>query len=240
MPILLLALIVWGDWGQVIIHDDTRVSQWSEHICFLSHSSFQWDKQPRLIWKLLSFPSEPLKAMLYFQPTDFFVFCKGGFIPSRLKTFNVCHSQKWKVVAEVNDWLTALNWSIMSSCSVLMHLYLHSLTNKLEASITLHLSALGLTLCYPTQVHRCLATLLHRGPLGSPSVLRQQAHMSLSAGCSQGIQAGTPSPSTLPWRPRGHPQGSRAGWGGANCGVEWRWTVSRGKRLMKKQKLCPD
>lgn len=101
-------------------------------------------------------------------------------------------------------------------------------------------SRLGVDPMLPHAIHRCLATLLHHAPLSSPSVLRQQAHMSLSSGHSQGIQAWTQSPSTPPRGPQGHPRASHARSGQAACGVEWRWTMSRGEGLMMEQNLYPD
>lgn len=44
----------------------------------------------------------------------------------------------------------------------------------------------------------------------------------------------------LPRGFRGCLQASRAGSGRSSRGVEWRWTVSRGKTLTKEQKLGPD
>lgn len=36
MPILLLALIVWGDWDHVVIHDNTRVSLIRAYMLFIT------------------------------------------------------------------------------------------------------------------------------------------------------------------------------------------------------------
>lgn len=88
--------------------------------------------------------------------------------------------------------------------------------------------------------HKSTDVRLHCFTLSaSPSLLRQQARMSLSAGRSWAIQAGTPSPSTPPRGPWGHPQASRAGSAWASRGVEQRGAMSGGERLMKEQKLSP-
>lgn len=101
-----VALMVWGDWDHVIIHDEPWASQRCEHMCFLSHSSFHWDKQPRLIWKPLRFSFRASKGEASVWTSWLFVFCQSGFIPSRVKIFKVCHSQKLK--SQLLKWM--INW----------------------------------------------------------------------------------------------------------------------------------
>lgn len=190
----LLALIVWGDWDHVIIHDDSGASQSSIYALYQAIISARKATEVNLR-NHGAFPSELPKVMLQFEPPDFFAFCQSEFTPGRVKTFRVCHSQKLK--SQLREWM--INWlhsiaplcpHALSACTCLCT----SWQTQVEASITLHPSALGLTLCCPTDVWLHCFTVLP----SSPSVLRQQAHMSLSAGRSQGIQAGTPSPSTPP------------------------------------------
>lgn len=100
-----------GDWDHVIIHDDTRVSRRSEHICFLS-LSFQWDKQPRFIWKPLSFHSEPLKVMLQFEPADFFYSARVDSVPVERKHSRSATLRNWGVSCR-SEWLT--------DCTQLLH-----------------------------------------------------------------------------------------------------------------------
>lgn len=99
MLILLLALIMQGDWDCVFIHNE-GVSQWSEWECVVNTLSFQRDKQLRLI---LSFPSEPLKLKPQFEPPYFFVFWE--WIHSQ-QTENIQGLPLLEIeesVAEVND-----------------------------------------------------------------------------------------------------------------------------------------
>lgn len=232
MPALLLALIVWGDWDYVIIHDDPRVSQWSEHIWFLSLSSFQWDKQPRLIWKSLCFLSEPRKVTLQFEPSDFLYSTRVDLFPADIQGLPL-----WEIETVYcrSEWLTDCTQLLHYVLMLCLYAPVFALADKQSTGI--HYS--------PPLCHGVDPLLLHTSPqmsgyIASHTVLRQQAHMSLSAGSSQGSQAGTPSPSTPPWGPEVTRRHSRAGSGWASCWVEWRWIMSRGKRLTKEQKLCPD
>lgn len=165
-----------------------------------------------------------------------FLFCQSEFIPSRVKTFKVCHSLKLK--SQVQKWMINRFHSVAPLCP-----YSLSVCTCLCAcwkSRGIHYSTLpgGWPSAAP---HKSTDVRLHRFTLSaSPSLLRQQAHVSLSAGHSWAIQTGTPSPSTPPRGPWGHPQARRAGLAWASRGVERRGTMSGGERLMKEQKLSPD
>lgn len=105
----------------------------------------------------------------------------------------------------------------MSLCCLRMHLSLHSLKNKVEASITLHHSALRLTPLLPhttPQMSCCIASPCS-SPLGAPSAGPHVTVSRLLAGCpGWGHQAHQ----HLPGGPEGRPRAIRAGSGRASCG----------------------
>jgi len=180
------------------------------------HTSFQRDKQHRFIWKPLSCQEchRWCISLNFFYVENIFYVARVDLFPPEWKHSRSATLRNWRVScwSERLTDCTQLVRYVFSIC-----LYVRFLTNKVEASITLHPSTSRLTPCCPTQVHRCLATLLL---LSSPSVLRQQVHMSLSAGREQGIQAWTWGTSTPPQGRRGHPQTSRARSGWASRWVE--------------------
>lgn len=55
MPILLLALIVWGDWYHVVIHDNTRVSLIRAYMLFITLVSVTYVTKVNLETIRLSF-----------------------------------------------------------------------------------------------------------------------------------------------------------------------------------------
>lgn len=55
MPILLLALIVWGDWDHVVIHDNTRVSLIRAYMLFITLVSVTYVTKVNLETIRLSF-----------------------------------------------------------------------------------------------------------------------------------------------------------------------------------------
>lgn len=140
-------------------------------------------------------------------------------------------------------WPRCSNMSLSS-----LRLPLHLLTNEVESSLPLHVSAMGLTLCCPPslphmQVHRCPVTFLHGAALSSPPLGAPSAgpHVTVSTPLTWTSRAGTPSRSTPPWGPRGRPRARRAGSGCDSCGVEGRWVVCQRKGpRTEEQELCPD
>lgn len=74
--------------------------------------SFHWNKQPRLIWKPLSFPSEPLKVMLQFEPSDFLYSARVDSFPAEWKYSRSATLRNWRVSCW-SEWLT--------DCTQLLH-----------------------------------------------------------------------------------------------------------------------
>lgn len=202
--------------------------------------SFQWDKQPRLIWKLLSFPSEPLKVMLQSEPPDFLYSARVESFPAEWKHSRSATLRNWRVSCR-SEWLT--------DCAQLLHYVLmlclcapvFALADKQTRGI--HYSSppcLRVDPILPRASPQmsgyiaspCSSRLPPRCSVSRPTCNCQQA---ASSACGLGRQAHQHLPGVL----RGHPQASRAGSGRANRGVEWRWTMSWGERLTQKQKLCP-
>lgn len=167
--------------------------------------------------------------MLQFETPGFLYSARVNSFPAEWKHSRSATLRNWRVSCR-SEWLTDCTQLLHYVLMLCLYAPVFALADKQSRGI--HYSPplrLGLDPLLPHTSPQMSGYIAPPCSSQLPlSMLCQQAHMSLSAGRSQGIDAGTPSPSTPPWGPRGHPQASRAGSGRASHGVELRWTMSRG------------